>query len=506
MEKRRLLINAIISVVQIIVISLALLIVYKFLFKTIGVKQLGIWSVVMASSSITQIANFGLSGSVVKFVAKYVARNEEKNVSLVIQTATISLATFIGLVLLICYPLIKWILSIVIDAESISTAESILPFALLSLWIMMVSSVFQAGLDGYQRIDLRSIILIASTIVYSVLVFLITPILGLNGLLLSQICQNLLILISSWILLRKFVRLLPIFPFKWDKDSFKEIVGYGVKFQIITATTMFYDPTTKALLSKFGGLSMVGYYEMASKMIQQIRALIVSANQVLVPTFADLYERNPEKIKNVYLASYRLLFYLSVPLYSLVLICAPFISELWIGHYENSFVLFAILLGIGWFLNTLAGPAYFANLGIGELRWNVLGHILIAVLNAMLGIILGRFYGGNGVVIAWSLSLGVGSSLIYLTYHLRHRIALAELVPRASRVMLLICLMGIFLTYMFLPEVDQNYVVNIRNNIFNAMLFSLIIAILLWVHPMRKNLLEWINQCILDKHTRCNID
>jgi O-antigen/teichoic acid export membrane protein len=51
---------------------------------------------------------------------------------------------------------------------------------------------------------------------------------------------------------------------------------------------MLYDPITKALLTKFGGLSLVGYYEMANKLIYQIRSLKVSANQILVPAFADL--------------------------------------------------------------------------------------------------------------------------------------------------------------------------------------------------------------------------
>ena len=110
MQKRQIFINAIVSVVQIIVISGILFVLYKFLLNTIGVEQLGIWSLVLATAAVTQIANFGFSGSVVKFVAKYIARRESRNVSGVIQTAAVSVSVFVGFVLLVGYPIIRWMI------------------------------------------------------------------------------------------------------------------------------------------------------------------------------------------------------------------------------------------------------------------------------------------------------------------------------------------------------------------------------------------------------------
>ena len=149
MQNRQIIINAIMSVTQIVVISAVLFILYRFLLATIGIEQLGIWSLVLAATSVTQIANLGLSGSVVKFVAKYVARGEDENISRIIQTAALSVAAFVGLVLLIGYPVAKGVLGLVIADESLPIALSVLPYALLALWLMIVTSIFQAGLDGY---------------------------------------------------------------------------------------------------------------------------------------------------------------------------------------------------------------------------------------------------------------------------------------------------------------------------------------------------------------------
>jgi O-antigen/teichoic acid export membrane protein len=499
MQKRRIFINAIVSVVQIVVQGLVLFILYRFLLNTIGAEQFGIWSLVLATTSVTQIASFGLSGSVVKFVAKYLAREETENASKIIQTATISVAIFVGFALLIGYPIAKWILGLVIPDESLPLALPILPYAFLALWIMAVTSIFHGGLDGYQQIDIRNYLLMVGAIIHLFLCFALAPTYGLMGLAYAIIIKNSIILVSSWFLLKKYLRLLPIFPYIWDKRLFKEIIGYGLNFQVISVTAMFYDPITKALLSKFGGLSMVGYYEMANRMVQQFRALIVSANQVLVPAIADLQEKTSGKIQSVYLTSYQLLFYLALPLYSLIIICAPIVSQIWIGHYEGIFVFFATVLSIGWFLNTLNAPAYFAYLGIGNLSWNVVSHIAIALLNAGLGFLLGIFYGGIGVVVALVISLALGSSIIYLSYHIKYKIPLIELLPKASRIILIVCLIGVLTTLI----IQNKFTVNTMTlNSISIFIFSIILFIPFWLHPMRRRLMGWVNSELLNKENR----
>lgn len=451
----------------------------------------------LATTSVTQIANFGLSGVAVKFVAKYIARGEDEKVSGVIQTSALSIAIFTGIILLIGYPVIKWALGLVIQHEPLSYAISVLPLALFAFWFLMITNIFQSGIDGYQRMDLRSLLFIGGTVLNLLLCFMLAPIYGLFGVAWAQFIQNLTMMIASWVLLKKCLPVLPTFPSKWDRNLFKEVIGYGINFQLITLSSMVYDPITKALLSKFGGLSMVGYYEMGSKLVQQSRALIVSANQVLVPAIANLHEQVPEKVKEVYLTSYQLLFYLAVPLYSLVIVCTPIISEIWIGHYEKVFVVLTTLLAVGWFFNTLAGPAYFANLGTGELRWNVVGHIAIGLLNAGLGFLLGFLYGGFGVVIAWALSLVLGSSPIYLSYHLKQKIPLAELLPNASRIIIATCFIGLLSAMIIKDELSRgSNTVTLHSLI--PLGFSIMIIIPLWFHPMRRCLVTWVNNELLN--------
>jgi len=498
MQKRRVFINAIMSLIQIILVAGILFFLYRFLLKTIGVDQLGIWSLVLATTSVTQIANFGFSGSVVKFVAKYAARGDERSVSGVIQTAALSLALMMGTFILIGYPVIKWVLSLVVPSNSLTYAISILPYALVSLWLTTITGVFQSGLDGFQRIYIRNFIVMGGSLFFAIICFIFARKYGLIGLAYAQIINNAMILILSWILIKRLLPVLPVIPYQWDKSLFKEIVGYGINFQIISISNMLYDPITKVFLSKFGGLSMVGYYEMANKMVQQFRSLIVSSNQVLVPAIADLQENNPERIRSIYLTNYNLLFFLALPLYTLIIISTPFISEIWIGHYEKVFINIGIFLAIGNFLNTLAGPAYFSNLGIGSLKWNVIGHIAIAVLNIIFSAFLGFLFGGYGVVIGWALALSLGSAVIYISYHIDNKIPVSELFPKDSRGMFIVCFIVLVLSLIM----QSSIIIDIKSILMNIVVIffsTLIIFIPLWFHPMRNRIMGWSKELIRSK-------
>ncbi len=495
MQKRLIFINAFMSIAQVFIVGITLFFLYRFLLKTIGVEQFGIWSLVLATTSIAQVANFGISGSIVKFVAKYSARGEYHNISEIIQTAVISLAVIIGFVVLLCYPLIEWFLSLIIPQKSIGYAIKLLPYALFSLWLTVIIGVFQSGFDGLQKIYIRNILMISSSVFYALLCFLIVSKEGLIGLAYAQVINNLMFFIISWFLIKRFIPMLPVIPYKWNRFLFKESISYGINFQVISITIMLYDPTTKMLLGKFGGLSFVGYYEMANRMVQQFRAFIISANQVLVPAIANLQETNPEKINIVYLTSYNLLFYLALPLYTLIIISTPLISEVWIGHYEKVFAIFGILLSIGNFLNTLAGPSYFANLGTGNLRWNVISHVAIAFLNVVFGVIFGLFFDGYGVVVAWVIALSLGSAIIYIAYHLMNNISLKELLPKESRMLSYFCLSTIVVSLMI--QFKPNHNLNIITH--SAMLiiaFSFSILIPLYLHPMRKRLVDWLRESL----------
>ena len=175
MRRRPVIRNAGMTIAQVMVSGVILFFLYRYLLNTIGVAKLGVWSVVMATASTSRMSELGLSGSVVKFVAKYRARLDVLRVSEVIQTAVISTAILLGVMLGLLFPFFSWLLKFVIPASDLADGLAILPYMLISLWFIAVAGVFQSGLDGCQRIDLRSWILIGSSIFYLFLTVMLVP-------------------------------------------------------------------------------------------------------------------------------------------------------------------------------------------------------------------------------------------------------------------------------------------------------------------------------------------
>lgn len=479
------------SILQILISSMTLFILYKFIIVFVGIEKLGIWSLVFSLTSVAQIAQLGIPGSIVKFVAKYAARNEPGKVSSVIQTATTSSGLFIVIAILISYPLFKWFLKFIIPQQYLLLANTILPLSLFSLLFASIANIFLSGLDGLQRIDIRSIIMTSTNIIFLLLSLVAIPKYGLIGLSVAKVIQGLITLIISWCLLKKFLTQLPAICFKYDSKTFREIIVYGANFQIMGICSTVYEAVVKTLLSKFAGLASVGYYEMANRLIQQFRSFIIAINQVLVPTIAKLHETVSEKVKTVYIFSYELMLYLALPFFSALILCLPIISKLWIGYYEKNFVIFGMLLCAAWLINTLATPAYFSNLGIGKLKWNVITHISTVLIGLFLGTILGRYYSGIGVIFAAAVSLIISSCILCLAYHLEHKISLSKLIPKDSTFLVSICFIALPI-WLLCQNIIENTVDKFIFNTLAAILFLIVISIFMWVHPMRKRISAWI--------------
>lgn len=492
MKNKQIFWNAVTTIGQVIGSAAALFVLYRFLIRAIGVERLGIWSLVLATTSVVTLANQGFATSVVKYVAKYVAQKRTSRVSALIQTTLLSLGPALALLCIALYPVAMWILKLVLPQARLAEARAILPYAFLSLWINIVGSILLAGLAGHELITHRNYVVLGGSAVYLLLSYALVPGYGLLGLAYAQTLQTSASLLATWILLRRKIPRLPVIPHEWDGALFREMARYGAHFQFITVTQAMREPVSKALLTKFGGLAATGLYDMASRWVFTFRELIVQANLVLVPTISTLRERDPGAIPAVYRESYRLVFFLAVPAFAFLLVVSPVVSHIWLGRYEPQFVTFVVLLAGGWLVNILSNPAYVVDLGTGALRWVSIGCAITAILNPAFGYFAGQFIGGTAVVATSVFSLMLGYTVILAAYHLENRVPFGQLLPQHSAGIIFASAAGLFIFLPYFSHAPMRSLLSIR--VAAALLAALltIIIVPMWAHPMRKRLLGWV--------------
>lgn len=491
MKRNRILLNALTTLAQVIGSAAVLFFLYRFLIHTIGIERMGIWSLVLATTSVVTLANQGFSTGIVKFVAKYVARQQTEEVSVLVQTAVISIGLALGLLSLVLYPGAKWILKLVLPQNALAEAFPILPYALISLCINVVGSILQAGLGGHELISQRNYVVLGGSLLYLALTFALVPRFGLLGLAYSQTAQACACLVAAWYLLRHQIPRFPVIPHRWSRSLFSEMGAYGLQFQFITLTQAVREPVTKGLLAKFGGLAAVGFYDIATRWVITFREGIVQANQVLVPTVASLQERDPKAIPAIYRESYRVIFFLAVPTFAFLAALSPIVSRIWIGRYQPTFVYFVSFLALGWLANVLSNPAYVVDLGTGALKWVSVGCTITAILNFALGFAAGKYVGGTAVVATSMASLILGYAVVVVSYHVENRVPFRQLLPRESVGIVASSVVGALIFVPFFSSAHTQTLLSFRVASEIGAALMMIVLVPMWIHPMRKRLLDW---------------
>ena len=499
MEKRQIVTNTLISTLNVFVSGVSLFVLYRYFLDTIGKEAFGVWSVVLAVTSLGGAAGTGLHQGMVKFVAQYRARQDDAYAARIVQTAIITIFFSTSLIVFLLFFLLKEVLSFVLEPQFHSIALSLLPYALFSFWITTLNSIYESSIDGMQRVDIHNVIIIITTLFYLGLCFYLVPRSGLLGIARAQILQNILLLVLSITVLLSLMKTLPLFPTKWSWSIFKEIFFYGFNFQLISVSQMLLIPTTKIIISKFGGTGAVTYFEMANKMAFQIRSLISTGHQALVPTIAALYESEPKKLHNFYITSMRTMVFIILFLLPPMLFMIPTISRIWVGFYEPTFVLYGIILFTGWFLNLIVNPAYFNNMGTGQLRWNVIGQFVLGVSNVLLGIIIGWFVGTVGVVIGFALSLQMGTLITTVMYHRTHKIMACSILQSDDYRLLKVVLIGCIVSFI-LRKFLLNTVLPISLDGIVLICYFCFTLNALIRHPMRLQIGTWLGSIINSKH------
>lgn len=399
--------NIFLTIFQVISSGLVFFFLYKYLYETLGAEKIGLWSLLIGITAISRVGEVGLTGGVVKFISEAVNSKKQDRASKIIQTVLISLFFLVSFLIIISYLPAQNILIFATKQEEILLIKQILPYSFLSIFLMILIGVLGGSLDGVMLMGLKNFMLGLSHIFYLFLVFKLVPIFGLIGVAYSQCTQYFILLILMWVILKREVKTLPILPFEWDFKVIKDMYSYALNFQAISIVAMFFEPLIKIMMSYWGGLTPLGFYEMANKLIVQSRNIIVESSRIVVPITAknNLKEMNTDVHYEFVKKTINITTFASFYIFSFLAISMPIISAVWFNFINFNFIYFSFILLIGYFISTLSSPVFLINLGTGHIRQNLYTYLIMASTSIILGNILGFIFEGLGVTYAVSFSL-----------------------------------------------------------------------------------------------------
>lgn len=414
--------NAISAILLVLITAVVYVFLYKYLITKVGIEQLGVWSLVIATISVGAVANSALSESVVRFVALYSAKHDWENVAKVLFTSCYILALLLSVFLLIIYAGSYYILPLIIKNNYLILARSLLPYGLLGFWIAGVANAFLSYFEGMRQAYIKNLISAVCVILFYAGSLMLVPRYGLIGVVYAQVVQSSVLLVVSTIAVIIKLPYFTLRPLKWESPLFKELVHFSLNLQVVSIITILYEPVTKYILAKYGSISFVGFYEMGNRLVNQARSVIISATQILVPNMTIEAEKSLTSLKAIYYKVFSIVLSAGTFMLMAIIIFLPYISILWIGHFEPVFILATIILGIGWYVNIIMSPVYFVNYATNSLKINVNGGLIVAALNPVLCFVLGLYFGSYFIIAGWATALIIGSIYTLRTSHKKYGI------------------------------------------------------------------------------------
>lgn len=403
--------NSIAALFQTILQILCVFLSFRILIGYVGLDGLGLWSLLMMFGGIA--GSFDVSGA--SALARSVARADQDFAdyapSAVIHTVlltSLAINLIIVAALLAAAPLL---LSHMISDQQWPDAVRLMPWIAGMMLITPVALGISSAIDGLMRADIRAMLASAAAVIGLGIAVLAIPRFGVVGMVIAQAVQQAVVIVGGWLVLRRHVPGLGWMPTGWRLPIFRRTSGYAVKLNAIGALALLFEPLTKYCVNLSGGTAAVGVYELAARLVTQIRNLIVSSATPLIPAFA-LAKGGSEPYFATLLhrtQRYASIAALCVAMASLA--AAPIMCLFILKHVSVEVLRLNALLTLGWSINLLSLPLYLAAQGQGLLRWNMVSHATIGITVILFSVVLIPLVGYVGVVAGVATGLSLSSAV-----------------------------------------------------------------------------------------------
>lgn len=408
--------NAIWNIAEVLFASLVLFVLYRLILKALGLEALGIWSLVLATTSFARIADLGAAGGLGRYVALSQARKDGGDAALVyVESALIlNVALYAILGVLLYWPA-QWAINAFTHGPATADAQALLPYAIAAFALQNVTGVVTAALIGFHRSYQKSMLTLVTLAVQAGVALATVEALGLRGVALAQVAQWALLLCAGWFLVVRAAsgRWRFALPWRIRREPLRELVGFGLRLQALNIVSFPFEPMVKFVFSSVGGLAALGMYELASRGILQVRQVVVAPSQNLTPLFTQAHHEGNEALAAHYRPALVSIALAATLAMGATAVGSPVISYIWLREIDLLFIAYSLILSAGWFVNIIATPGYYLGIAAGRLRWNIIGSVVSTVLGPMLGYLLGLEFGGLGIAAGAMAAIAAAALIIW---------------------------------------------------------------------------------------------
>ena len=474
--------------------------------NALGMSEYGVYSLTASLISYMSILDFGMHNVVIRYVAKYNAKKEEKEKE---NFLAISMIIFIFISIIIAiigsaiYINIDNIFGNAMQIEEVILCKKIFIILLVNLMITIPGAMFSAIINAYEKFVFSQIANIIKAIFR---LLLITVLLKLGGksiaLVMMDLIINVILIIVQMIYCFKKLNV-KIKLWKFDFGFLKIIFIYTFFVFLASMADQINWKVDGVILGILSTTSVIAVSSVGTQLINYFRSLASAISGIFLPKATKMTALNcgEKELTDLMIKVGRLQFFvIGLTLIGFIILGKGFI-KLWVGQdYEDVYIIFLMLA-----IALVIPSCQSVGINILEARnmhkFRSIVYMCIAVLNIIITVMLVPKYEAIGAAIGTTFSLIIGNNIIINFYyakkiHLEIKRFFKEVFMKAIPNMIMVG----FISWIIIKTIGLR--LSWINLIINACIIIIIYAIIMYrfvLNDEEKNQIVQIKKKIL-KH------
>ncbi len=388
-----------------------------FLVRTLGDALYGLWILLGSVVVYFQLLDLGLSTSLARYVAQYVAQGREDELSELASTVFVlylGLAAVAGVLMLALAPWVATVFQIPPQNAPVATQTFLL--VSINFMIALPTSLYNAILVGYQRIDLNNIAnVVAQAVEALLIVVLLSRGYGLLAVAAISILSTLALAGGRLYFVRKTMPGLKLSLRRARRGMVRQIFGYSAAVFVIQISGLVLLRTDTIILGLLYPVETITAYAVPYKLANMLALLVAPFAAVLFPAYAEMHGRlDHQRLHRLYIEGSKVVALLSALMLTFLLLAGVDVLTLWVGpEYRDAG---PILYPLAVFFAIIAFTRPGGNLLVatGKARLRMVIALLQIVVNVGLCVSFAIRWAGPGLAVANALSVLIVNAFLML--------------------------------------------------------------------------------------------
>lgn len=405
--------NTLMLYVRMFVVMGVSLFTTRITFRILGVEDYGINNIVSGVIVLFTFMNSVLNAATQRFLSFEIGRKNEEKTNAIFCTSMTMYLVFVVAIIVLGETIGLYVFyKLNIPQDRMSAAFWVYQFSILTFVINIIRIPYNATIMAYEKMDFYAYLGIVEAVLKLIFVYLlfITPfdklilLAGLNAL------TALLILFAFKSYSNKK---LPITKFRIsrDKENFKPLLSFSGWSLFGSISNISALQGVNILLNIFLGVTVNAAVGIANQIASNVNSFVSNFQIAFRPQITKLYSSGDisgfySLIFRASKFSYFLFLILAVP----IIVCTPFLINLWLGSVPEYAVIFTRLIIVYLMIDALSAPLWMSIEAVGVIKkYHIYTSILI-ILNLPLAFLVLKF--GYAVYYVWIIKILIALSVL----------------------------------------------------------------------------------------------